>query len=173
MRVELVPFVVKTPGFPLTRSRAITRSPDHPISAVLVFRCPRCRAIPGIPAIGALARHGPLPASLSQDPTPHKRFVENKSQTPIRKACQKPVDPSFSRFSGLQSGSFSALFSRFYCPVGRGSQRTESCGAQNRGPRPARFWLGGVDRRAQNHRLKKRCERSAYGGFGQLLIANC
>jgi hypothetical protein len=31
----------------------------------------------------------------------------------------------FSRFSELQSRSISALFSRFYCPVGRGSQARE------------------------------------------------
>jgi hypothetical protein len=55
----------------------------------------------------------PLPASLSQRPHPPKRFVENKSQTPIRKAFQKAVEALFLRFSELQSRSISALFSRF------------------------------------------------------------
>jgi hypothetical protein len=64
----------------------------------------------------------PLPMSLSQDPTPHKRFVENKSRSAIRQASHKTVEARFSRFSGLQSGSISALFFRFNCPVGRGSQ---------------------------------------------------
>jgi hypothetical protein len=65
---------------------------------------------------------GPLPASLSQAPTPHKRFVENKSQTPIRPNCHRAVESPFFRFSGIQAGSISALFARSYCPVGRGSQ---------------------------------------------------
>jgi hypothetical protein len=41
--------------------------------------------------------------TLSQTPTPHRRFVENKSQTLIRKACRQAVDLSFSRFFGLES----------------------------------------------------------------------
>ena len=47
-----------------------------------------------------------LPASLSQTPTPHKRFVENKRRSAIRKACQKTVEAPFSRFSGTQSRIF-------------------------------------------------------------------
>jgi len=66
--------------------------------------------------------HSPLPASLSRHPTPHSAFVENKSQTPIRPSGDRAVEALFSRFSGLQSGAISALFSRFWCPVGRGSQ---------------------------------------------------
>ena len=50
----------------------------------------------------------PLPASLSQRPTPHRRFVENKSRTPIRKDCRPDGRSLFSRFSGLQSCSISA-----------------------------------------------------------------
>jgi hypothetical protein len=65
----------------------------------------------------------PLPASFSHRPHPPIRFVENKGQTPNRKACQKPVDPYFFRFSGLQSRSIFKPFSRFSCSVGRGSQR--------------------------------------------------
>ena len=45
-------------GFCFSQSRAITR--DHGDS------------------------RSPLPASLSQNPTPHRRFVESKGQTPIR-----------------------------------------------------------------------------------------
>ena len=41
----------------------------------------------------------PLPASLSHRPTPHKRFVESKGQTPIRKDCRpncrRPFLPLF------------------------------------------------------------------------------
>jgi hypothetical protein len=44
------------------------------------------------------------------------------TQTPIRQDSHKTVEARFSRFSGLQSRSISALSSRFYCPVGRGSQ---------------------------------------------------
>ncbi len=36
--------------------------------------------------------HGPLPASLSQRPTPHSTLIENKGATSIRKDCQKVVD---------------------------------------------------------------------------------
>jgi hypothetical protein len=78
------------------------RSPDHPIFC------------------------DPLPASLSQKPHPPNTFVENKSQSAIRKACQKAVDALFSPFSGRQFTSISALFSRFYCPVGRGSQAVKA-----------------------------------------------
>ena len=58
------------------------RSPDHPISC------------------------SPLPMYPQPDPTPHRRFVENKRQTPIRKACRKAVDPSFSRFFDSESRCF-------------------------------------------------------------------
>ena len=64
--------------------------------SVVAFALPitRSRAIFGFPdLVAALCR-----CTLSQTPTPHKRFVENKRQTPIRKACRKAVDPSFSRF---------------------------------------------------------------------------
>ena len=63
-----------------------------------------------------------LPASFSQRPHPPITFVENKDQSPIRKAFQKAVEAFFLRFSGLQSDSISALFSRSNCSVGRGSQ---------------------------------------------------
>jgi hypothetical protein len=43
--------------------------------------------------------HGILAAlcrcTLSQTPTRHRRFVENKSQTAIRKACRQPVEALF------------------------------------------------------------------------------
>jgi hypothetical protein len=70
-----------------------------------------------ITAITAITRDsgdscGPLPASLSQDPTPHKRFVENKSQTPIRPSGHRTVESPFSRFSGLPIRlNFSLVFS--------------------------------------------------------------
>jgi hypothetical protein len=65
---------------------------------------------------------GLLPVSLSQRPTPHERFIENKSQTAIRPNGDRTVESRFFRFSGLQSRSISALFFSFNCPVGRGSQ---------------------------------------------------
>ena len=68
-------------------------------SAILVF-----------PAILAISSCGPLPASLSQTPTPHTTFVANKGQTPIRKDCRKPVDPSFLRFFDLESRCISLVF---------------------------------------------------------------
>ena len=68
------------------------------------------------------ARRSPLLASFSQKPTPHRRFVANKGSTLIRPSGQPSGRSHFSRFSGLQSRSISALFSRPRCPVGRGSQ---------------------------------------------------
>jgi hypothetical protein len=62
----------------------------------------------------------PLPASLSQTPTPHRAFVENKRQSAIRPSGDRAVEALFSCFSGLQSWSISAVFSRSNCPVGRG-----------------------------------------------------
>jgi len=110
--------------------------------------------------------HGPLPASLSHRPTPHKRFVENKSRTPIRPNGRPNGRSLFSRFSGLQSGSISALFSRFYCPVGRGSQ-CESRAAQafqfeEMFPSVILFFTE-----------KQRIERNAALANCQLLSANC
>jgi hypothetical protein len=68
-------------------------------------------------------RASPLPAPFSRRPTPHRTFVENKSPTLIRPSGDRAVEAFFSRFSGLQSRSISALFSGSNCPVGRGSQR--------------------------------------------------
>jgi len=64
----------------------------------------------------------PLPASLSQSPTPHNTFVENKGQGAIRPSGHRAVEAHFLRFSLVESDPISALFSRFKCPVGRGSQ---------------------------------------------------
>jgi len=80
---------------------------DFPISAIT--------AIPAILAALCLR-----PSAI--DPTPHRRFVENKDQTPIRPSGHRTVEVVFSRFSGLQSRPISALFSGFYCSGGRGSQ---------------------------------------------------
>jgi hypothetical protein len=70
-------FVVSPMVFPVFPITAITRSPD---------------------LFAALCR-----CTLSQTPTPHRRFVENKRQTPIRKACRKAVDLSFSCFFRSES----------------------------------------------------------------------
>src|SRR5579864_1776697 len=66
--------------------------------------------------------HGPLPVSLSQPPTPHERFVENKGSTSIRLDCRPSGRSLFLCFSAVKSGPISAFFFRFYCSVGRGSQ---------------------------------------------------
>src|SRR5689334_7250333 len=93
-------------GFPITcdhaRSRRFIRGEiSLSISALLAISC------------------GPLPVFLSQKPHPPNTFIENKSQSAIRKACQKTVEAVFLCFSTVQSGPISAFFSRFYCPVGR------------------------------------------------------
>jgi hypothetical protein len=53
-----------------------------------------------------LDSHDLLPASLSQTPTPHRRFVENKSQTPIRPRGRPSGRSPFSRFSDPESRCF-------------------------------------------------------------------
>jgi hypothetical protein len=54
----------------------------------------------------------PLPASFSHRPTPHKRFVENKSQTPIRPNGRPSGRSPFSRFSEASIRlNFSLVFS--------------------------------------------------------------
>jgi hypothetical protein len=55
---------------------------------------------------GFWASCDPLPMSFSQTPTPHSTFVENKSKSAIRKACQKAVEALFSRISHTQSRIF-------------------------------------------------------------------
>jgi hypothetical protein len=111
-------------GCPLWLKFLVLRSPDHPITGSpdllrVGFPIPAMSRDPGDSGDSC----GPLPVTLSHRPTPHKRFVENKSQTPTRPSGRPNGRSLFSRFSGLQSGSISALFSRFCCPVGRGSQR--------------------------------------------------
>jgi hypothetical protein len=88
---------------------------------------------------------GPLPASFSQRPTPHMTFVENKSQTSIRPSGHRAVEALFSRSSGLQSLSISALFSRSMCSVGRGSQLSKAA-RRKLGPptNPVLAWRGGI-----------------------------
>jgi hypothetical protein len=44
---------------------------------------------------------GPLPASLSQSPTPRRRFVENKSQSAIRPSGDRAVETPFLCFFSL------------------------------------------------------------------------
>ena len=79
------------------------------LSCPLWFKCPLLSNYPFPDS------HGPLPASLSQTPPRHRRFVENKRRTPIRKACRKAVDPSFSRFSRLSNHVVSALSPSVTC----------------------------------------------------------
>src|SRR6478609_10782206 len=90
------------PPVGILRSPDHVRSPDHPIFC------------------------SPLPASLNQRPTPHSTFVENKSQSAIRLDSHRTVEALFLCFSAVKSGPISALFFRFCCPVGRGSQAFSS-----------------------------------------------
>jgi hypothetical protein len=55
-----------------------------------------------IPAILAISFCGPLPAFFSQPPTGHRRFVDNKHQTPIRPSGDRAVEAIFSRVSHAQ-----------------------------------------------------------------------
>jgi hypothetical protein len=67
-----------------------------------------------IPAILAISSYGPLPASFSQTPTGHRRFVDNKHQTPIRPSGDRAVEALFSRVSHAQLRIFrTAAYSVF------------------------------------------------------------
>ena len=55
---------------------------------------------------------GPLPATLSQTPTPHMRFVENKRQSAIRPSGDRAVEALFPSFLPVESVSFCWSF----CP---------------------------------------------------------
>ena len=106
-----------------------------PISAVLRvsavrFTFPMTRDV-GDSGDRRATRASPLPASFSHRPHPPRRFVENKGSTPIRPSGDRPVEAPFLSFSAVQSASISACFFRFYCSVGRGSQRV----------RGVNFWL--------------------------------
>src|SRR5579864_1389442 len=98
--------------------------------------------VPGKPAFGFLGwddgdRRAARPTTLclrpsAIDPPPHKRFVENKSRTPIRPSGDRTVEALISRFSGLQSGSISALFSRFFTVrSAEGRNALKRCAAQD------------------------------------------
>src|SRR3954464_7598298 len=66
---------------------------------------------------------GICPVCTSQDPTPHRTFVENKDQSAVRPSGDRTVESLLSHFSTVQTGPIFSLFSRFNCPVGRGLQR--------------------------------------------------
>jgi hypothetical protein len=85
----------------------------------------------------------PLPVSLSHDPTPHRRFVENKSSTPIRQSFRPSGRSLFSCFSAVQFGAISALFFRFCCSVGRGSQLVKAARRKTGAPDEPGFGLAG------------------------------
>ena len=78
------------------------------------------REIP-IAAIGQF--HVPLTASLSQTPPGGRRFADNKGLTAIRPSGRPNGRRPFSYFSAVESNPTSTCFFRFYCSVGRGSQR--------------------------------------------------
>jgi hypothetical protein len=91
----------------------ITRCPDHPISLRRAAqKSPRLKRVilkerPPLPRLKDLKRRSPLcsplPASFSQPPTPHRRFVVNKRRTAIRQYCRKAVDGLFSCFLAVES----------------------------------------------------------------------
>ena len=123
----------------VSRSR---RSPDHRISRSFC---------------------GPLPASFSQAPTPHKRFVENKSQSAIRPSGDRAVEFFFVCFSAFQSTVISGLF-----PVS--SVRSAE----------GRYFPAPPPLPPQVHPISPKVTQSTQGPaeghmvwFGQLLIANC
>jgi hypothetical protein len=60
-------------------------------------------------------------------PTPHAPLLKTKAEVPFDRPVDRTVEAIFSCLSAVQSGPISALFSRFCCPVGRGSQRIMVC----------------------------------------------
>jgi hypothetical protein len=64
----------------------------------------------------------PLPASFSQNPTRHRRFVANKHQTSIRPSGDRTVEAHISLFSALFLQRITMLFFYFSTMSGRGSQ---------------------------------------------------
>jgi hypothetical protein len=52
-------------------------------------------------------------------------LLKTKAEVQFDWTVDRAVEPIFSVFHGSNRGQFLALFSRFYCPVGRGSQRAE------------------------------------------------
>ena len=65
----------------------------------------------------------------ASDPPGGRRFVANTGPSVTRPTGDRTVESLFLSFPAVESNSISALFSLFYCSVGRGSQV------------PA-FWLG-------------------------------
>ena len=99
-----------------------------------LFRCWRLRVIPAIPLgfqfwqFRRFWQFWQSPVALclcpsARTPPPISVLLKTKVKPQFDRAVDRTVEALFFRFSGLQSGSISALFSRFYCPVGRGSQR--------------------------------------------------
>src|SRR5690349_17601500 len=98
---------------------ATTGIPDEPAVGLAGWKPPRLKLVilkerPPLPRMKDLNWRsplcGPLPASFSHDPTPHKRFVENKSQTSIRPTGDRAVEALFSRFQGSNRGQFWPCF---------------------------------------------------------------
>ena len=104
---------------------AITRSPDfRSVSSVVRFCLSRS---PDVPITGSPDLCSPLPASFSQRPHPPRRFVENKSQTPIRPSGRPngrcPFSPFFRASIRL---NFSLVFSFLLS----GRQRVATAGSR-------------------------------------------
>jgi hypothetical protein len=68
--------------------------------------------------------YDPLPASLSHDPTRHRRFVANKSSTPIQPSDDRSVEGFKSLISALLLAAIEPPFSPLTAMLGRGSQTT-------------------------------------------------
>jgi hypothetical protein len=83
---------------------------------VLVFRSP------DLPMSRSPDSCSPLPASFSQTPPPHRGFVANKDQTPIRPRGHRAVEDPFSCSFGVESRSIRFAIWQLLLPVGRRSQ---------------------------------------------------
>jgi hypothetical protein len=66
--------------------------------------------ITAIAAIGALARHGPLPMSLSQNPTPISALLKTKAEVQFDRTVTERSKPFFPVFQGSNRGRFWPCF---------------------------------------------------------------
>jgi hypothetical protein len=68
---------------------------------------------------------GPLPASVSQSPTRHLRFVANKSKSAFRPGDDRAVEALFPLFSAINLAVCHPLFLIGFAMSGRGSQKND------------------------------------------------
>ena len=121
----------------------------------------------------------------ARDPTPHSLLLKTKAKVQFDRAVTERSKLFFSVFQPSNLAQFQPFFPVSTVRSAEG-RKCESRAAQNRGPRQARCWLGGVEiRRATNcHRERAaklpRVERSKsrqslyhISANCQLLIASC